>query len=129
MSEAIHLQNYQRFFAVLFSVIPGLNLVVGLAGLVLFLISVVADAEWGLGVGIAALVFAITAIIWIFLGIGVRSWAEQKPTGLLVGLCAPFLIVDAVFMAWLFYDVAIADHTPAAAESAMRVVEVLSAFV
>lgn len=115
MSDATHLQNYQRFFAILFSVLPGLNVIVTVAGLVLWLIADVAEAEWGLGVGLAALTFAILTVIWIFVGIGVRTWAEQKPLGMLAGACAPFIIADAIFMSWLFYFVVIADHDEPAA--------------
>jgi len=129
MGEAIHTQVYQRFFAILFSVVPGVNLMFGLAGLTLFLIADVAEAEWGLGIGIAALVFGLTAIVWIWLGMGVREWALQKATGMLVGMLTPFLIVDAILLGYLFYDVVIADHTPEEAEAVLQVGQALLTFV
>ena len=128
MSDATHLQNYQRFFAILFSVLPGLNMIVAIAGLVLWLIADVAEAEWGLGVGIAALTFSILTVIWIFIGIGVRTWAEQKPLGMLAGMCAPFIVLDAVFMSWLFWMVVIKEHDPAA-ESAAAVLQAVGSFL
>lgn len=129
MGEAIHTQVYQRFFAGLFSVVPGVNLMFALAGLTLFLIADVAEAEWGLGVGIAALVFAVTAIVWIWLGMGIREWALQKATGLLVGMLTPFFIVDTIFMGYLFYMVVIADHTPEEGAAALQVGQALLSFV
>ena len=38
MNDTTHLRVYQRFFAVTASVLPGLNLVLGLAALLLFLL-------------------------------------------------------------------------------------------
>ncbi|MCB9593491.1 MAG: hypothetical protein H6719_12225 [Sandaracinaceae bacterium] len=129
MSDATHLQNYQRFFAILFSVLPGLNVIVTVAGLVLWLVADVAEAEWGLGVGLAALTFAILTVVWIFVGIGVRTWAEQKPLGMLAGACAPFIIVDAIFMSWLFYFVVIAEHEEPAATSAAAILTAVGSFL
>ena len=126
MSEATHLQSYQRFFAILFSVLPGLNAIVVLAGLTLWLIADVAEADWGLGIGLAALVFAMCTVVWVFVGIGVRNWAEQKPMGMLLGLCAPFILVDGIFMGWLFWFVVIKEHEPAAATTAAEVVRALA---
>jgi len=128
MSEQIHLQQYQRFFAILFSVVPGLNAIVALAGLTLWLIADIAEADWGVGIGVAALVALLSFIGWVFLGMGVRAWAERKPTGLLVGLCSPFLVVDTVFMAWLFYDVVIKEREEEA-EAALNVAQALSQLV
>lgn len=128
MSEATHLQSYQRFFAILFSVLPGLNLIVSVAGLVLWLIADVAEAEWGVGIGVAAVTFALLMILWVFLGIYVRDWAEQKPMGMLAGLCAPFILVDAIFMGWLFWYVVIAEHDPPA-EGASALLRVVTTFL
>ena len=129
MSEQIHLQQYQRFFAILLSVLPGLNLILGLAGLVLWLIADVAQAEWGLGIGLAGLTFAVGGLVWVVVGIGVRTWAEQKPTGLLFGACAPFLVLDVFVMGYLFYYTVIADHSEEAAETVMVVVRAVSQIV
>ncbi len=128
MSDQIHLQQYQRFFAILFSVIPGLNAILALGGLVLWLIADLAEADWGLAIGVAALVSLIVFLGWVFIGMGVRNWAEQKSTGLLVGLCSPFLLVDSVIMAYLFYTVVIKEREEEA-EAALRVVQALTELV
>lgn len=129
MSDSTHLQVYQRFFAVLFSVVPGVNLVLGLAALVLWLLADLIGMEWGWAVGIAAVVLAVVFVAWIFIGIGVQKWAEEKPTGALAGMCAPFLIVDALFMGWLFVDVVIIGVEEPAAEGARLLAQTLQFLV
>ena len=125
MSDAIHLQIYRRFFAVLLSVVPGLNLVVGLAALVLWLFADVIEVDWGFGVGLAAVTFAVSFFAWIFAGLGVQKWAEHKGAGLLFGLCAPFLLLDFVLMGWLFYSI-LERPDEAAAPTAAWVIHALS---
>lgn len=126
MSDAIHLQIYRRFFAVLLSVVPGLNLIVGLAALVLWLFADVIEVDWGFGVGLAAVTFAIAFVAWIFVGLGLQKWAEHKGAGLLFGLCAPFLLLDFVLMGWLFYASVFAEEEEAAATTAAWVIHTLS---
>ena len=129
MSDQTHLQSYQRFFAILFSVLPGLNVIVMVAGLVLWLIADVAEAEWALGIGLGALTFVILTIVWIFVGIGVRDWAEQKPLGMLAGMCAPFILLDAVFMGWLFWFVVIREREEEAASTASALFHAATSFL
>lgn len=131
MSENIHTQVYQRFFAVLVSVIPGVNLVLGVASLVLFLLADVVEIEWGWAVGVAAIVLCIVFVVWIFIGIKVQEWAEEKSTGLLAGICAPFMLVDAPLLIWLFIDVVVIgpEEPEAASESARMVIEALQLLV
>ena len=107
MSDAIHLQVYRRFFAVLISVIPGVNLSLGLGALMLWLFADVIEIDWGVSVGIGAVTLAVVFLIWIFVGLGVQKWAEHKSAGLLFGLCMPFLLADGLFLGWLFYSVVI----------------------
>ncbi|MCA9610682.1 MAG: hypothetical protein KC619_34040 [Myxococcales bacterium] len=129
MSDQTHMQSYQRFFAILFSVLPGLNMIVVLAGLVLWLVADVAEAEWALGIGLGALTFVILMIVWIFVGIGVRTWAEQKSLGMLAGACAPFIVLDAAFMGWLFWYVVIRERPVEAAETASALVHSVTSFL
>ena len=131
MSENIHTQVYQRFFAVLFSVIPGVNVVLGVSALVLWLLADIVEIEWGWAVGVAAIVLSLLFVGWIILGIGIQKWAEEKPTGALAGMCAPFLIVDAILMGWLFVDVVIIgpEEAEAASEGARVLVETLQFLV
>jgi hypothetical protein len=133
MDDSTHTLVYRRFFAILASVLPGLNLVLGLAALVLWLFADVVMIEWGWAVGIAAIVLCATFIGWIFLGLGIQKWAESKPAGLLFGINAPFILIDAVFMVWLFIHTVLGAHGPGAeqegAEAARVVVQALSAFV
>ena len=126
MSDAIHLQIYRRFFAVLLSVVPGLNLVLGLAALVLWLFADVIEADWGFSVGLGAVTFAIAFVAWIFVGLGVQKWAEHKSAGLLIGLCAPFLAVDFVFMDWLLYSVLVGDREEEAARWVIQTLSMLA---
>ncbi|HJL19168.1 MAG TPA: hypothetical protein RMH99_26120 [Sandaracinaceae bacterium LLY-WYZ-13_1] len=130
MSDNTHTRVYQRFFAILTSVIPGLNLVLGLAALVLWLFADIVMIEWGWAIGIAAIVLCITFIGWVFVGLGVQKWAEDKPAGLLFGINLPFLLADFGFMGWLFVRVVIGvgGHGEEA-ESAALVVQALSALV
>jgi len=44
-------------------------------------------------------------------------------------MLTPFLIVDAILLGYLFYDVVIADHTPEEAEAVLQVGQALLTFV
>lgn len=127
MEDHSHLQVYRRFFGTLLSVVPGVNLVLGIAALVLWIFADLVEIEWGWAVGIAAVVLAICFVAWIFIGLGVQKWAESKSAGLLFGINAPFLLLDIGFMGWLFWDVVINAHGPGT-EAASVVVSALSAF-
>jgi len=131
MSDSTHTLVYRRFFAILFSVLPGLNLVLGVGALVLFLLNDIVGMEWGWALGIAAIVLSVMFILWIFIGLGVQKWAEEKPAGMLFGLNAPFIVADLAFMGWLFVRVVIVgpEEAEAATEGARRIVESLSFFV
>lgn len=131
MSDATHLQVYRRFFAVLFSVVPGLNLLVAISGLVLWLLADVIELDWGIGIGVAAITFVTLGATWIFLGQRIQVWAAGKSTGLLAGLNAPFLLVDFAAMGWLLYHV-LTTPGPGAeeeAEAALQIVQALSQLV
>ena len=131
MGDAIHLKVYQRFFAVTASVLPGLNLVLGLTGLALFLLADVIGMEWGWGIGISAILMCAMAAGWIFVGMSIEAWAEQKPTGILAGISVPFIVLDAILMLWLFVETVIFAKSPGAdEEEALRLlVDVVSAVV
>lgn len=132
MDDNSHTLVYRRFFTLLSSTLPGLNLVLGLAALTLWIFGDLVMIEWGWAVGIAAIVLCITFVGWVFVGLGVQKWAEDKSTGLLFGINAPFILVDAIFMGWLFWHTVIEAHGPGseqAAETAVRVVQALSALV
>ncbi|MGE0786818.1 MAG: hypothetical protein AB7S26_14195 [Sandaracinaceae bacterium] len=115
MSEATHMHVYQRFFAVLISVLPGLNLVIGVSAFILWLFADAIEIEWGWAIGIAAVVFATLFILWIFIGLGVQKWAEEKPMGMLLGMNMPFILIDLGLMLWLFWQVVI--NAPSLEES------------
>lgn len=126
MSDAIHLQIYQRFFAVLFSVIPGLNLIVGLAIFMLWLFADVLEVDWGVGVGVAGVAFSLGFVVWVFVGLAVQKWAEQKSTGLLFGLCLPFLAFDAVLTCLLLWQAIFAEHEEEASGAGMLIIRTLT---
>lgn len=132
MSDSTHLIVYQRFFAILTSVLPGLNLVLGLAALILWVLADLFGMEWGWAVGAAAVVLVLSFVGWIAIGLGLQKWAEEKPVGMLAGIAAPFILIDAVFLVWLFIEVVItgpADHAAEAAGTASLVLHTLAAFV
>ncbi len=129
MSDSTHTLVYQRFFAVLFSVLPGLNLILGLSALTLYLLVDMGGLEWGWGVGISAIVLSILFLIWIFVGLGVQKWAEEKPAGMLFGLNAPFIVVDLALLGWLFKVSVINFLMGGEEESARVVIEALSSLV
>ncbi|MFK7990708.1 MAG: hypothetical protein AB8I08_32105 [Sandaracinaceae bacterium] len=129
MDDAIHLKVYQKFFAILVSVLPGVNLVLGLSALFLFLFADVMGIEWGWALGIAAILLCVMFTGWIFVGIGIQKWAEEKGTGMLAGICAPFILVDTAFMGWLFVETVIFASSPGGedeAEALRMVVEVVT---
>lgn len=127
MEDASHLLQYRRFFALLFSVLPGLELMYGLAALMLWLFADVIGIEFGWGAGIAAITFALTLAVWLFAGLGIQKWAEDKSAGFLFALNLPFLLVFFGTMGWLFYASVIAGHEPGAAEHSRVIVETLRA--
>ncbi len=126
MGDAIHLQIYRRFFAVLFSVIPGLNLILGLGVFMLWLFADVIEVDWGWGVGVAAVTMLLCLVTWVLVGLPVQKWAEQKSTGVLIGLCSPFMILDAIALAYLFWYSVIADHEEEASAAARMVIQTVS---
>lgn len=132
MDDASHLLQYRRFFGTLFSVLPGLELTYALSALVLYLLADVAEIEWGWGVGFAGITFALTLAAWLFIGMGIQKWAEEKSATFLAILNAPFLVVFFGFMFWLFYETVINATSPGAMpadEHARMVVEQLRALV
>ena len=127
--ENAHTQVYRRFFAITLSVIPGVNLVLGLAALVLWLLADLAGMEWGWALGVAAIVLCLIFVGWIFVGLGVQKWAEDKSAGMLFGLNAPFMLVDFAFLAWLFWHTVVGFLMGGHEEEARVVVETLSRLV
>ncbi len=129
MEDATHLLQYRRFFGILFSVLPGLELTYGLAGLVLWILADLAGLDFGWGAGLAAITFALTLSGWLFVGMGIQKWAEDKSAGFLFGINVPFLLIFAVAMGWLFYASVLAGHEPGAADNARLLVESARVFV
>ena len=131
MDDNSHTLVYRRFFGILASTLPGLNLVLGLAALTLWIFGDLVMIEWGWAVGIAAIVLCATFVAWVFIGLGVQKWAEDKSAGLLFGINAPFILVDAAFMGWLFWVTVIDAHGPGSesAEAAVRVAQALTTLV
>ncbi|MCZ7683694.1 MAG: hypothetical protein M5U28_34965 [Sandaracinaceae bacterium] len=132
MDDASHLLQYRRFFGTLFSVLPGLELTYALSALVLYLLADVAEIEWGWGIGFAGITFVLTLSVWLFVGMGIQKWAEEKTATFLFILNAPFLVVFFGFMFWLFYETVINATSPGAApaeEHALLVLEQLRALV
>src|SRR5690606_7623938 len=78
MEDASHLLQDRRFFGLLFSVLPGLELMYGLTFLVIWLFADVLQVPWGWGVGLGGLTFALTLVIWLFVGMGIQKWTEDK---------------------------------------------------
>ncbi|MEC7522105.1 MAG: hypothetical protein VYE22_19625 [Myxococcota bacterium] len=124
--ENAHTLVYRRFFAITLSVVPGLNLVLGIAALILYILADIVMMEWGWALGVAAIVLCLTFVGWIFVGLGVQKWAEDKSTGLLFGLNAPFMIVDFAFLAWLFWHTVIGFIMGGHEEEARAIVETIS---
>lgn len=133
MDDASHLLQYRRFFGILFSVLPGLELTYGMSALVLWLLADVAEIEWGWGIGIAGITFALTLTLWLFVGMGIQKWAEEKTATFLFILNAPFLVVFFGFMIWLFVETVVNATQPGApaptAEHATYLVQQLRALV
>jgi hypothetical protein len=101
MEDDTHLLQYKRFFAVLLSVLPGMLVSYGLTAFVLWLFDDVLNM-FGVAAGLGGFVFFGTVVAWIFIGLMIQRWAEEKPMGFLAGLCSPFIIIIVVFMGWLF---------------------------
>lgn len=132
MDDSAHTQVYRRFFAVLLSVLPGLNLVLGVASGVIFLLNDILDLEWGWSIGAGAVALGLTFVVWVLVGLGIQKWAENKSAGMLFGLNAPFILVDGVIAGWLFFETVInasEPGSPDAAEAALVVVQALSSLV
>ncbi len=130
MEDASHLLQYRRFFGTLFSVLPGLELTYALSAFVLWLLADVIEIEWGWGIGVAGITFFLTLTAWLFVGMGIQKWAEEKTATFLFALNAPFLLVFFGFMFWLFYETVLNATQPGAApaEHARLVIEQLRAF-
>ena len=112
MEDAHHLQVYRRFFAITASVLPGLALMLGLGELFLWLLGDAIEMNWGWALGISAIVLAIVFVGWLFVGMMVRTWAETKSTGVLLGINAAaglaLTVVAVVFL--LFVSAAREDR-------------------
>lgn len=96
MEDASHLQVYRRFFAITASVLPGLALMLGLGELFLWLFGDVIEMAWGWAIGISSIILAIVFVGWLFVGMMVRTWAETKGTGILLGINAGASLALAV---------------------------------
>ncbi|HEY8431113.1 MAG TPA: hypothetical protein VIL20_22190 [Sandaracinaceae bacterium] len=133
MEDASHLLQYRRFFGTLFSVLPGLELTYGLSALVLWLFADVAELDWAWGVGLAGITFAVTLSVWLFVGMFVQRWTEDKSATFLFLLNAPFLLIFFGFMGWLFWATVLNANSPGAmpeaTESAALVVDSLRRLV
>ncbi len=130
MDDASHLLQYRRFFGILFSVLPGLELTYGLAAVVLWLLADVIGVDFGWGAGLAGITFFLTLTGWLFVGMGIQKWAEDKTAGFLFGINVPFLLIFFGAMGWLFYESVIAGHEPGATEHHARaLLETVRAFV
>lgn len=133
MDDNSHTLVYRRFFGILASTLPGLNLVLGLAALMLWVFADLVGMEWGWAIGIAAIILCFSFVGWLFVGVLIQQWAQDKSTGLLVAINAPFLLIDAVFMAWLFVHTVLGAHGPGTepegAETAIQLVQSLTVLV
>lgn len=107
MDDATHLLQYRRFFAILFSVLPGLVLTYALSALVIWVVADVMLAPWGLAVGLAGLTFTLVLSAWLFIGMGIQRWTEDKSATFLFAVNAPFLVIFLGFMTWLFFAVVV----------------------
>lgn len=119
MEDASHLLQYRRFFGILFSVLPGLELTYGLAALVIWLLTDVVQIPWGWGVGLGAITYVTTFGVWLFVGMGIQRWAEDKSAKFLFLLNVPFLVVLFGFMGWLFYEIVLNSHSLAEPPAAL----------
>jgi hypothetical protein len=116
MEDATHVMVYRKFFASLLAILPGLLLVYGLFSLTLFLLSDVAGIAWGWGIGISAIVFALTLSIWLFVGMAIQKWAEDKTGTFLFALNSPFILIWIAIMGWLFWVSVINASRPGEAD-------------
>lgn len=119
MDDASHLLQYRRFFGLLFSVLPGLELMYGLTFLAIWLFADVIQIPWGWGVGLGGLTFALTLTVWLFVGMGIQKWAEDKSGMFLFALNAPFLLIFFGFMGWLFVEIVLFAEGPGGAHAMM----------
>ncbi len=119
MEDASHLLQYRRFFGLLFSVLPGLELMYGLTFLVIWLFADVLQVPWGWGVGLGGLTFALTLVIWLFVGMGIQKWTEDKSGKFLFALNVPFLVILFVSMGWLFVEIVLFAEGPGGHASTM----------
>lgn len=118
MDDATHLLQYRRFFGILFSVLPGLVLTYALAAGVIWLVADVIQAPWGLAVGLGGLTFTLILSGWLFVGMGIQRWTEDKSATFLFAVNAPFLIIFLGFMVWLFFAVVVNATGPGSEEHA-----------
>jgi hypothetical protein len=104
MDDASHLLQYRRFFGTLFSVLPGLELTYALSALVLWVLGDIVLMEFGWALGLGAITFVLTFVIWLFVGMGIQKWVEDKSGTFLFVLNLPFLLIFFGFMGWLFVE-------------------------
>lgn len=93
MEDASHLLVYRRFFGLILTVLPGLDLCYIVAALVMALIGDALGADFGWAVGFGAIGFVLVLFAWIFIGPIIERWAEDKPMGLLAGASVPFILL------------------------------------
>lgn len=128
MEDATHLLQYRRFFGLLFSVLPGLELMYGLTFLVIWIFADLIQIPWGWGVGLGGLTFALTLTVWLFVGMGIQKWAEEKTGMFLFALNVPFLLIFFGTMIWLFVEVVILAEGPGGGGHAMVLSNLRTAF-
>ncbi len=126
MEDASHLLQYRRFFGLLLSVLPGLELVYALSALVVWILGDLVLMEFGWALGLGAITFVLTFVIWLFAGMGIQKWVEDKSGMLLFLINLPFLLVFFAFMGWLFVATVIhAEPVGGAAPAQSAVVQPL----
>jgi hypothetical protein len=103
MEDASHLLQYRRFFGIIFSVLPGLELTYALAGVTMYVLGDVAGLDFGVSIGLSAIVFVLTFVGWLFAGTAIQKWTEDKPGMFLFGISSPFLLIFFGVMGWLFW--------------------------
>lgn len=112
MDDATHLLQYRRFFGLLLSVLPGLVMMFALTFGVIWVTADLIQIPWGWGIGLGGLTFALTLVGWLFLGMWIQRWAEDKSGKFLFALNLPFLLILAGFMGWLFVEIVINAEGP-----------------
>ena len=119
MSDSAHTLVYKRFLEITAASLPGLALFLIVGEFFLWLLGDAIELEWGWAVGISAIICSVTLVVWLFVGMFLRGWAETKSTGVLIGVNVAgiigVLVAGGVFLAFVAEAAAEIEAAEAAA--------------